>query len=127
MKKTLLTIGATLALVLGVGIFAAQPTLAADCTSAKDCVQSGLNAAGETGGNTSLSDVLKTVVNVMMFVLGAIAVIMIVIGGINYATSQGDSGRTKTAKDTILYAVIGLVVALFAYAIVNFVIEQFVQ
>jgi multisubunit Na+/H+ antiporter MnhB subunit len=60
-----------------------------------------------------------------LFILGAIAVIMIVIGGIRYTTSNGDSGSIKSAKDTILYAVVGLVVAMLAYAIVNFVVQSF--
>ncbi len=62
----------------------------------------------------------------MLFVLGAAAVIMIVIGGIRYTVSGGDSSAVKGAKDTILYAVIGVVVALLAYAIVNFVIMNVV-
>jgi multisubunit Na+/H+ antiporter MnhB subunit len=58
-------------------------------------------------------------------VLGAIAVIMIVIGGIRYTLSNGESAAITGAKNTILYAVIGLVVALLAYAIVNFVLGAF--
>jgi multisubunit Na+/H+ antiporter MnhB subunit len=54
-----------------------------------------------------------------------IAVIMIVIGGIRYTTSNGDSSQVKSAKDTIMYAVIGLVVAILAYAIVNFILSAF--
>jgi hypothetical protein len=49
---------------------------------------------------------------------------MIIVGGIRYTTSNGDSGRIKAAKDTITYAVVGLVVAILAYAIVNFVIKN---
>ena len=52
---------------------------------------------------------------------------MIVIGGINYALSQGDPGKVKKAKDTILYGVIGLVVALLAFAIVTFVLQALAQ
>lgn len=68
---------------------------------------------------------IKDVVNVMLFAIGAIAVIMIVIGGIKYTLSNGDSSAVTSAKNTIMYAVIGLVVAILAYAIVNFVIDQF--
>jgi len=67
------------------------------------------------------------VVNILLFILGAIAVVMIVIGGIRYATSNGESSNIKAAKDTILYAVIGLIVAIMAYAIVNFVVGAFVK
>jgi hypothetical protein len=50
---------------------------------------------------------------------------MIVIGGIRYTTSNGDSAGITSAKNTILYAVVGLIVALLAYAIVNFVLTSF--
>jgi hypothetical protein len=75
--------------------------------------------------NPTLQDRLKTIVNILLFILGAIAVIVIVISGIRYATSGGDSSAVKGAKDTILYAVVGLIVAILAYAIVNFVLGQF--
>ena len=52
-----------------------------------------------------------------------IAVIVIIIGGIFYMTSQGDPGKVSRAKNTILYAVIGLIVSLLAFAIVNFVLK----
>lgn len=88
-------------------------------------IQQGANAAGTD--STSLEARIQTIVNILLFILGAIAVVMIVIGGIRYATSNGDSSATKAAKDTILYAVIGLIVAILAYAIVNFVITQFIN
>ena len=73
----------------------------------------------------TLQDRLKTIVNILLFILGAIAVIVIVISGIRYATSGGDSSAVKGAKDTILYAIVGLIVAILAFAIVNFVLGQF--
>ncbi|MFZ1812055.1 MAG: pilin [Candidatus Saccharimonadales bacterium] len=78
-----------------------------------------------TNKNASTTDVagfVKSIINVLLYVLGAIAVLMIVIGGIRYTTSGGDQSGVKGAKDTILYAVVGLVVAMMAYAIVNFVV-----
>lgn len=93
-------------------------------TSPKDSIKSGIDAAG--GANEKpLQDRLKTIVNILLFVLGAIAVIMIVIGGIRYTTSNGESSGITGAKNTILYAVVGLVIALLAYAIVNFVVGAF--
>ena len=93
---------------------------------------------GATGGNGSSQDVLcgatsqdtvggltQNVITTLFVILGSIAVIMIVIGGIRYTTSNGDASQTKAAKDTILYAVIGLVVAIMAYAIVSFTLTQF--
>jgi hypothetical protein len=76
-------------------------------------------------GTVTVESALKTVVNVLLFVIGAVSVIMIVIGGIKYTTSNGDSSAVTSAKNTILYSVVGLVIALMAYAIINFVLEQF--
>jgi hypothetical protein len=110
-----------LAIMVGVtGLVLAPDTALAQVSD----IQKGVDAVGG-GGAPTLGSQLKNVINVLMFILGAIAVIMIVIGGIRYATSNGDSGSTKSAKDTVLYAVIGLIVALMAYAIVNFVLDSF--
>lgn len=70
--------------------------------------------------------IMKTIINTILMVLGMIAVIMIVIGGIRYTTSNGESSQIQSAKNTILYAVVGLIVAILAFAIVNFVIEAFI-
>ena len=64
------------------------------------------------------------IVNTMIFVVGAVSVIMVVVGGLKYTLSGGDSSGIKSAKDTILYAIIGLVIASFAYSIVNFVLSK---
>lgn len=76
------------------------------------------------GGQNAFSSVLRTVINLFSIVVGAVSVIMIIIGGFRYVISGGDSNSTKAAKDTILYAVIGLVVVLFAQVIVRFVISN---
>lgn len=70
-----------------------------------------------------LNSVVAVIINTIIFVIGMIAVVMIILGGINYATSQGDPNKVKKGKDTILYGIIGLVVALLAFAIVNFVLN----
>lgn len=69
--------------------------------------------------------VFKTITNVLLFVIGAISVIMLIIGGIRYVVSGGDSTAVTSAKNTILYAVVGIVVAILAYALVNFVVTSF--
>jgi magnesium-transporting ATPase (P-type) len=89
-------------------------------------IQEGVNGIGGNESQPELEDGIKDIVNVLLFILGAIAVIMIIIGGIRYTTSNGDASNIKAAKDTILYAVIGLIVAILAYAIVNFVVGAFV-
>jgi len=78
--------------------------------------------------NSACTDepIFKTITNVLLFLIGAISVIMLIIGGIRYTISNGDSGAVTSAKNTILYAIIGLVVAILAYALVNFVITSFI-
>lgn len=101
----------------------ASPVLAQNSANQ---VKTGIEKIGGNDNQPKLEEGIKTIVNVMLFILGAIAVIMIIIGGIRYTTSNGDASNTKAAKDTILYAVIGLIVAILAYAIVNFVVDAFV-
>lgn len=96
-------------------------TVAAD---AKTEICNGINGTPtcNASGANDPSKYIKNIINIILYVIGAIAVLMIVIGGLRYVISGGDSSQTKNAKDTILYAVIGLVIALMAYAIVNFVV-----
>lgn len=82
----------------------------------------GVDQAATLFGNTGI---FTTVTNVMLFIVGAISVIMIVIGGLRYVISGGDTSNVTAAKNTILYAIVGLVVAMLAYAMINFVITSF--
>ena len=74
------------------------------------------------GTGDDLKNSVVTIVNAVVGALAIVAVIVIIIGGVNYMTSAGDAGKVKKAKDTILYGVIGLVVCVLAFAIVNFVV-----
>ncbi|MGD8373768.1 MAG: pilin [Candidatus Woesebacteria bacterium] len=76
-----------------------------------------------TDGRT-VTGTIQQITNILVFMVGAVSVIMIIIGGIRYAVSNGDQSAVTGAKNTILYAVIGLVVAFMAYAIVNFVLNS---
>ncbi|MEO8911890.1 MAG: hypothetical protein ABI303_02810 [Candidatus Saccharimonas sp.] len=111
--------------VTTLGLAVAPTAGAVTCTDAKDCISNGVDAVGSTGGPTDVGAIVKNIVNLMLFALGAISVIMIVIGGIKYTVSNGDSSQLTSAKNTILYSVVGLVIAAAAYAIVNFVVKQF--
>lgn len=93
--------------------------------SAASKIGEGAGATGQAGGK-SLTEQIEIVTNILLFLIGVIAVIAIIIGGIRYTTSNGDASQTKAAKDTILYAVVGLVVAIMAYAIVRWVVNTFV-
>jgi len=76
-------------------------------------------------GETQVNGIIKTIVEVLLTAVGAISIIMIVIGGILFALSSGDAQKAAKARNTVLYAVVGLAVSLFASAIVNFVFNRF--
>ena len=125
-KLRILLAGATVLTGVAAATLPTPTTFAAiSCSSAADCAGQGQQKVGGDNNTTTLEDQIKTITNVLMFLIGAIAVIAIIIGGIRYVTSNGDASQTKAAKDTIMYAVIGVIVAILAYAIVNFVITAF--
>ncbi|MFI5212823.1 MAG: hypothetical protein ACHQTE_02585 [Candidatus Saccharimonadales bacterium] len=125
--------------VLALGVTATAGLLsapAANAVAASTCngndISGGISAGADcskgTGQNTDLfgpSGIFRTVTNVLLFIIGAISVIMLIIGGIRYVVSGGDSSAVTGAKNTILYAIVGIVVALLAYALVNFVLTSF--
>lgn len=109
-------------LVMGVAVFA---TVLAPSVSALT-LQEGAEAARCDGCPTDLfgdTGVFKQVTNTILYIVGIVAVVMLIIGGIKYVISGGDSKKVTDAKNTVLYAIIGLVVAFLAFAIVNFVIS----
>lgn len=77
------------------------------------------------GGNNDLNlvDNITGIISAVIAVLGLVCVVVMIIGGVNYMTSAGDAGKVKKGKDTILYGLIGLVVCVLAYALVNWVIK----
>ena len=80
---------------------------------------------GGSGSNQNLPDIITTIINVMLFIAAALAVIMIIYGGIRYITAHGDEKQVKVAKDTIVYSVTGLIIAILAYALVTFIFDRF--
>lgn len=91
-------------------------------TGGKDCAQ---GAGVSDKGLFEENGIFQTITNVLLFLIGAVSVIMLIIGGFRYVISNGDSSQVTAAKNTILYAVIGIIVALLAYAIVGFVVKSF--
>lgn len=90
----------------------------ADIDLAKD------NCSTTQAGSTGLADLIKKVINIFSAVVGSVAVIMIVIGGLRYIISGGDSNSVGGAKNTIIYALVGLVIVAIAQIIVKFVLER---
>ncbi len=89
----------------------------------KSQVTGGINDVNPGGtATTDLNTMIKSVLNWVFGIIGIVAVIMIIIGGFNMMISSGDPGKVKKGKDTILYGIIGLIISILAFAIVNFVI-----
>ncbi len=95
---------------------------------ARDDVCKGVELTGgscdPTPGQPTVNSIIKDVVNILSFVVGVVAVIMVIVGGLKYITSSGDSNSVNSAKNTILYAVIGLVIVALAQIIVRFVLTR---
>ncbi|MCU0667240.1 MAG: pilin [Patescibacteria group bacterium] len=79
---------------------------------------------GEADPENKLNNIVGTIIDFFSWLIGIASVIMIMVGGFKYVTSGGDSSKTKTAKDTILYAIIGLIIVVLAQSIVWFVINR---
>ena len=73
---------------------------------------------------TQLTNLVSTIINITLFIVGILAVIMIIVGGIRYQTSGGDPAKVKAAQQTLTYAIVGLIVAILAFAIVNFIVAR---
>ena len=93
--------------------------------AATDTIEGGAQTAQGNTSDIPLTTQIANITNTMLFAIGVVAVIMLIVGGFRYIFSGGNSQSVNAAKDTILYAVIGIVVAILAYAIVNFILGQF--
>jgi hypothetical protein len=74
--------------------------------------------------DSSVATIINTVIDIFSIIVGAVSVIMIIFGGLRYITSAGDSANVTAARNTILYAVVGLVIVIFAQTIVKFVVAR---
>jgi hypothetical protein len=129
MKRTIATILTVLALALmPVGVFGAAAS--ADCptaSSANTPQSQVLSSVGEAGGNCSEDQVTNTIsaaVNILSYVAGVAAIIMLILSGFRYITSGGDSSKVAAAKNTLVYALVGIVIAVLAQVLVRYVITQ---
>lgn len=124
--KRIIAVVASLAFGFSV-LFAALPALAANDASK----QAACDAIGGTYSNGTCSDgsakaqpqdLINEIITIFSWVVGAISVIMLIFGGFKYVTSGGDSGKITSAKNTIVYALIGLVIVALSQVLVNFVL-----
>lgn len=117
-KKTILTIG----IIFGLGLLFAPSQVFAFDVWDDACTGDNANTAlCKDKADDKLPEMIRTIVNVLLYVLGAVSVVVIIMAGIFYTLSAGDQNQVTKAKNTLMYAVVGLVVALLAYAIVNFI------
>ncbi len=131
LKKTILALAALVAIVAPVlapvAVYAAPATSATKCgvnQGAELSLSGGTNCAVASTGANGLNDLVKKIVNILSAIVGVIAVIMIIIGGLKYITSGGESSNVSGAKNTIIYAVVGLIVVALAQFIVRFVLTN---
>ncbi len=124
MKKSIISIAIMTCAVFGASVL----STASLPGSASAQVSEGINTAttSEMKGKSidGKDGLIKTVVNVLLWAVGILSVIMIIFSGFRYITSAGDASKTKSAQSTLTYSVVGLIVAIMAYAIVNMVINR---
>ncbi len=134
-NKGLLALAIVPMLALGVSVVSGDVAFAGTTTPAPSTevdlsLSGGANAAQgteQTGNLFGDGGIFETVTNILLFLIGAISVIMLIIGGIRYVVSGGDQAAVTSAKNTILYAIVGIVVAFLAFAAVSFVIDSLGQ
>ncbi|MBQ8991928.1 hypothetical protein IJ090_00625 [Candidatus Saccharibacteria bacterium] len=136
MKRIKMLIAGAAVAIAGLLAFTA-PVMAATCptgtqwagteigpnSQVKSIAQCNMPKEDTVAQTDDLWKTIQTIIDWVLAILGLIAVVMIIIGGVTYMTSQGDPTKTKRGRDTILYGIIGLIIALLAYAIVNFVLD----
>jgi hypothetical protein len=138
-KNKLLILCSLLMLALPAAVPAAAFAAGSSCTAnggaGQNCIQGGLCAGAQnltvtpdqtgcTEQDTGLQGTVKTVINVLSVIVGIAAVIMIIVAGFRYITSGGKQESVTGAKNTILYAVVGLVIVALAQVIVRFVLTR---
>jgi hypothetical protein len=120
-------------LVLGAPLLVAAPSyaLSSPASVVADAAADACAGIGLTGGDcksdtggTKINNTLTSIINIITSIVGVVALIMILVAGFKYITSGGDANKISSAKSTIIYAIVGLIVAALAQVIVHFVITQ---
>ena len=128
-KKFALTVQA-MTVAFGFSAFSLAAVAVVPATAQAACtgtfnITNGADCAAPTGAKADLfatNGLFNKIANTLIFLVGAIAVLFLIIGGLRYVVSNGDAKNVEAAKNTILYAIVGIVVAILAYAAVKFVI-----
>lgn len=127
MKKLIQRIILSLSLVAGLSL-AVVPAMATAQTKDDICqgigLTSGASGCTTPAGSPDVSSTIEDVINILSIVVGVVAVIMVIVGGLKYILSSGDSNQVNSAKNTILFALVGLVIVALAQVIVIFVLDE---
>ncbi len=124
MRKRFNQMVLSLALALGVASMATVPAGAINVFD-DACTGTNNNTTICKAKKDSVDPLIQAIVGILLFVIGVISVIMIIVGGIRFNLSGGDPSQVKSARETIIYAVVGLVISLLAFAIVKFIVGWF--
>jgi cytochrome bd-type quinol oxidase subunit 2 len=126
-KRILLTLVASFGLLLPLAV----PSLASAADIETSLCQGANLQIGDDNcdvdqesAQSTVNNVITWVINVFSFIVGVVAVIMLIVGGLKYITSGGDSGNVTGAKNTILYAIIGLIIVALAQIVVRFILGK---
>lgn len=127
MKKIKILVATFIVAAMGAFVLVPAATAGAIDPLAGACADNSDSAVCKDGARDpdSANKLIGTIVNVLLFLVGTLSVIMIIVSGIWYVTSNGDATKVTRAKNTLTYAIVGLLVALLAFAIVNWVLKLF--
>ena len=111
--------------VVATGLFlSTTPSVSALDPLEDACSSQSSAICDDANSSDNVDSVMKTIVNTLLYFVGLLSVIMIIYAGIQYTISTGDTGSVTRAKNTLVYSVVGLVVAFLSYAIINFVLDR---
>lgn len=125
MKRFFLKIAVLLTLITplsGLAVLGAQPVYADAKTDACNAITNNTGCTSSSGA--SINKIIAAIINIFSFIVGVTAVIMIIIAGMKYVTSNGDSNSISSAKSTLIYAIVGLIIVAAAQSIVRLVLNK---
>jgi hypothetical protein cdiviTM7_00617 len=125
MKKTVVSIAIMICAVFGLATLSTVSLSNNVSAQVSDGIGAATTSEMEGRKIDGDSGLVKSVVNILLWVIGILSIIMIIFSGIRYVTSAGDASKTKAAQNTLIYSVVGLIVAIMAWAIVDLVVNKF--
>ena len=126
MKRFFASVAALIA-TIGIGLAVSNAPLASAQAIGEGGAPGGVNAARGSGVPTNFANgdgsFISKLINILLSAIGVVSVVMLIFGGFRYVISGGQKEAVTAAKNTILYAIVGLLVAIFAYAIIHFILQ----